>query len=100
MRAYVQYMFLNYRLIFFVFNNFYSIFAKRNIKRNMEITKGKVIIHKEKKVIETIVDVCKIKINGEWIDGVIYTGNDRHTGNPMVFVRTLDDFNNEFEEYN
>ena len=67
---------------------------------NMEIVTGEKVKHIKTGVIETIVDMCKVKINGAWTEGVIYKGNDRYTGNPMVFVRTLEDFNNEFEEYN
>lgn len=65
----------------------------------MEIVKGKIVEHIKKGVIETIVDKCKIKINGEWTDGVMYEGEDRHTGEPMIFVRELNDFNENFIEY-
>ncbi len=63
----------------------------------MNIVKGLKVQHKEKKVIETIVSKCKIKIDGKWVDGVVYEGNDRFTGEPMTFVREVSDFNNEFE---
>lgn len=63
----------------------------------MNIVKGLKVQHKEKKVIETIVSKCKIKIDGKWVDGVVYEGNDRFTGEPMTFVREISDFNNEFE---
>lgn len=63
----------------------------------MKIVKGLKVQHKEKKVVETIVSKCKIKIDGKWVDGVVYEGNDRFTGEPMTFVRELSDFNNEFE---
>lgn len=66
----------------------------------MEIIKGSKVKHIKTEVVETIVDVCKVKINGEWTDGVVYTGEDRYTGKPMVFVRTLEEFIREFEEYN
>ena len=65
----------------------------------MEIVKGLKVIHKQKRVIETIVDKCKIKIDGKWVEGVIYTGHDRFTGEPMTFVREINDFNNNFEVY-
>ena len=64
----------------------------------MEIVSGKIIKHEKTGAVETIVDKCKIKINGEWVDGVIYEGMDRHTGEPMVFVRELNDFNENFVE--
>ena len=63
----------------------------------MEIISGLKVIHKQKRVVETIVDKCKIKIDGKWVDGIIYKGTDRFTGKPMTFVRELSDFNNEFE---
>lgn len=63
----------------------------------MKIVKGLKVQHKEKKVVETIVGKCKIKIDGKWVDGVVYEGTDRFTGEPMTFVRELNDFNNEFE---
>lgn len=65
----------------------------------MEIVSGKIVKHEKTSAIETIVGKCKIKINGEWVDGVIYEGEDRHTGEPMVFVRELNDFNENFVEY-
>ena len=65
----------------------------------MEIVSGKIIEHKKKGVIETIVDRCKIKFNGEWVDGVVYEGKDRHTGETMIFVRELNDFNENFTEH-
>ena len=63
----------------------------------MEIVSGLKVIHKQKRVVETIVGKCKVKINGTWKDGVIYEGKDRYTGEPMTFVRELNEFNNEFE---
>ena len=65
----------------------------------MEIVSGKIVKHEKTGAVETIVDKCKIKINGEWVDGVIYKGIDRHTGNPMTFVRELNDFNENFVDY-
>ena len=72
---------------------------KINKEIYMEIVSGKIIKHEKKGAVETIVGKCKIKINGEWVDGVIYEGEDRHTGEPMVFVRELNDFNENFVEY-
>lgn len=63
----------------------------------MEYTKGTKIRHKTKGMVETIVSLCKVKVNGVWMDGVIYEGNDVRTGEPMTFVRTKEDFEKDFE---
>lgn len=63
----------------------------------MEYTKGTKVKHKTKGMVETIVSLCKVKVNGVWMDGVIYEGNDVHTGEPMTFVRTKEDFEKDFE---
>lgn len=65
----------------------------------MDYTKGTKVRHKTKGMVETIVDLCKVKVNGVWMDGVIYEGNDVHTGEPMTFVRTKEDFEKDFEVY-
>ena len=62
----------------------------------MAFQKGNKVIHKTKGCVETIVDSCKVKINGEWVDGVVYQGIDYKTKTPMVFVRTKEDFINSF----
>lgn len=64
----------------------------------MEIVTGEKVKHIKTGVIETIVDMCKVKVNGTWTEGVIYKGNDRYTNTEMLFVRTLDEFNKEFEK--
>lgn len=58
---------------------------------------GSKVKHKTKGVEETIVGFCKVKVNDEWVPGIIYTGNDYTTNTPMTFVRTLEDFTNNFE---
>lgn len=63
----------------------------------MTYYKGTKVKHKTKGMIETITGTCKVKINGKWEEGVIYEGNDVHTGEPMVFVRTKEDFEKDFE---
>ena len=63
----------------------------------MKYTKGTKVRHKAKGIVETIVGECKVQYMGVWIDGVIYEGNDTNTGNPMTFVRTKEDFKNNFE---
>lgn len=46
--------------------------------------------------IATILSLCKVKINGEWKQGVIYTEVDRYTGYPAIFVKQIDEFINSF----
>ena len=58
-----------------------------------------MVVHLRTGVIETIVDFCKIKINGEWVDGVIYEGKDRYTGELKKFVREIKEFKKEFRKY-
>ena len=65
---------------------------------NMKIVTDEKVKHIKTGVIETIVDICKVKVNGVWTEGVIYKGNDRYTNTEMLFVRTLDEFNKEFEK--
>lgn len=65
----------------------------------MELIKGTKVKHIRTGAVETIVGTCKIKYNGTWVDGVIYEGNDRYTGVPMIFVRTIEEFENEFVIY-
>ena len=49
---------------------------------------------------QLIDDECKAKINGEWIDAVIYHGKDMETGEIKYFVREKSDFDNHFIEVN
>ena len=65
----------------------------------MNISKGTKVKHIRTGAVETVVGTCKIKYNGTWVDGVIYEGNDRYTGVPMIFVRTIEEFENEFVIY-
>lgn len=60
---------------------------------------GDKVRHKERGLVETIVGFCKVKVYGIWVDGVIYEGTDYKTGQPMTFVRTKEDFENNFEKY-
>ena len=41
-------------------------------------------------------DECKAKINGEWVDAVIYRGADKETGKTKNFVREKSDFDIRF----
>ena len=45
---------------------------------------------------QLIDDECKAKINGEWIDAVIYQGADKETGKTKNFVREKSDFDIRF----
>ena len=45
---------------------------------------------------QLIDDECKAKINGEWVDAVIYHGKDKETGKIAYFVREKSDFDNHF----
>lgn len=65
----------------------------------MTYSKGTKVKHKTKGMIETITGTCKVKVNGIWQEGVIYEGNDIHTGELMTFVRTREDFEKDFELY-
>ena len=41
-------------------------------------------------------DECKAKINGKWVDAVIYQGEDKETGDIINFVREKSDFESHF----
>ena len=43
-----------------------------------------------------ISDECKVKINGKWVDAVIYQGRDNETGKTRYFVREKSDFDSHF----
>ena len=45
---------------------------------------------------QLIDDECKAKINGEWIDAVIYKGKDKETGKIKYFAREKSDFDIRF----
>ena len=45
---------------------------------------------------QLIDDECKAKINGEWVDAVIYRGADKETGKTKNFVREKSDFDIRF----
>lgn len=63
----------------------------------MKCDKGTKVRHKAKGMEEAIVSLCKVKVYGQWLNGVIYEGNDTVTGKPMTFVRLKEDFENNFE---
>ena len=45
---------------------------------------------------QLIDDECKAKINGKWVDAVIYHGKDKETGKIKYFVREKSDFDSHF----
>ena len=45
---------------------------------------------------QLIDDECKAKINGEWVNAVIYQGEDKKTGKIKCFVRKKSDFDSHF----
>ena len=56
-----------------------------------------IVMHKKAgDLYQLIDDECKAKINGEWVDAVIYQGADKETGKTRYFVREKSDFNNHF----
>lgn len=56
-----------------------------------------VVMHnKTGNLYQLIDDECKAKINGEWIDAVIYHGKDKKTGKIKYFVREKSDFDSHF----
>ena len=57
-----------------------------------------VVIHNKTGDLYQLIDDCKSKINGEWVDAVIYQGKDKETGKTRYFVREKSDFDNHFIE--
>ena len=56
-----------------------------------------IVMHKETgNLYQLIDDECKAKINGEWVDAVIYQGKDKETGKTRYFVREKSDFDSHF----
>ena len=56
-----------------------------------------IVMHKKAgDLYQLIDDECKAKINGEWVDAVIYQGADKETGKTKNFVREKSDFNIRF----
>ncbi len=48
-------------------------------------------------IIETIVGLGLMKVNGEWIESVTYKGKCRFTGKTKMYTKSLTEFENEFE---
>ena len=58
-----------------------------------------VIMHNKTGVLYQLIDdECKSKINGEWIDAVVYQGKDKESGKTKCFVREKSDFDSHFTE--
>ena len=56
-----------------------------------------VVMHnKSGNLYKLIDDECKAKMNGEWVDAVIYRGADKETGKTKNFVREKSDFDIRF----
>ena len=56
-----------------------------------------IVMHKKTgDLYQFIDDECKAKINGEWVDAVIYRGADKETGKTKNFVREKSDFDIRF----
>ena len=45
---------------------------------------------------QLIDDECKVKINGKWVDAIMYQGEDKETGDMNNFVREKSDFESHF----
>ena len=58
-----------------------------------------IVMHKKTGNLYLLIDdECKAKINGEWVDAVIYHGKDKETGKTRYFVREKSDFDSHFTE--
>ena len=56
-----------------------------------------VIMHNKTGVLYQLIDdECKAKINGEWVDAVVYQGKDKESGKTKCFVREKSDFDSHF----
>ena len=56
-----------------------------------------IVMHKKTGDLYLLIDdECKAKINGEWVDAVIYQGADKETGKTKNFVREKSDFDIRF----
>ena len=67
--------------------------------RPEEVKLGSAYVNIKHNVREYVTALCKLrKDDGSWVDGVVYKGNDRHTGEPMHFACTLESFCERFEK--
>lgn len=61
------------------------------------LKKRKIVTHTKSGRKYTIFNKCMLKINDSWEQGIIYEGVDKNTNKPTLFVRTIEDFDNNFE---
>lgn len=62
-----------------------------------ELKKDMYVINIKHGNVEKVLNICLMKMeSGEWVDGVIYEGKDRFTGNKTIFCKRKSDFLNEF----
>jgi len=59
--------------------------------------KRKIVTHIKSGKKYTVFSRCMLKVNDSWEQGIIYKGIDKNTGQPTLFVRTIDDFDKNFE---
>lgn len=59
--------------------------------------KRKTVTHIKSGRKYTIFNKCMLKVNDSWEQGIIYEGVDKNTGKPTLFVRIIDDFDENFE---
>lgn len=59
--------------------------------------KRKTVTHIKSGRKYTIFNKCMLKVNDSWEQGIIYEGVDKNTGKSILFVRTIDDFDENFE---
>jgi hypothetical protein len=57
------------------------------------VKKNGLYVHYKNKKIYLVDDICQVKINGEWKDGVIYSDNTRK----KKYVREINEFLEKFE---
>ena len=56
-----------------------------------------IVMHnKTGKLYQLIDDKCQAKINGKWVDAVLYRGWEKNTGEYYHFVREKSDFDSHF----
>ena len=56
-----------------------------------------IVMHKKTGDLYLLIDdECKAKINGEWVDAVLYRGWEKKTGDYYSFVREKSDFESHF----
>jgi hypothetical protein len=59
--------------------------------------KRKTVTHIKSGRKYTIFNKCMLKVNDSWEQGIIYEGVDKNTSKQTLFVRTIDDFDKNFE---